>query len=195
MKNSFLQYIPPSSTHHPEITLFVYPTLLERLCGDRPHKSVFRFMQKTANWVEYRADDKAQYYSVNKKNDAYLNLLFVRYQQYFFAHKIQVNTITAQIISEQARRNWFKRISTFFTWLISIFKGKIPTVINAVEMGLIHTTNIYGDGINMTGCRSFWMDNYGRTFRCNQLLDGGNDWAIDSIKKEYPEMFQNQTPA
>ncbi len=66
-----------------------------------------------------------------------------------------------------------ERISTWFIWFYWLFKGKIPTVKQAKEMGLKHETNVYGDGIIMTGyCRSFWNDKYGRRFGCSQL-DGG----------------------
>jgi hypothetical protein len=60
-----------------------------------------------------------------------------------------------------------KRITTWCKWFAWLFR-KIPTTKQAIEMGLKHETNIYGDGINMTGCRSFWNDEYGRRFGCEQ---------------------------
>ena len=56
-------------------------------------------------------------------------------------------------------------------------------------MGLTHRTNIFGDGINFTGCRSFWIDKYGNTYGCLQLLDGGRDEVMEQIQKEHPALF------
>jgi hypothetical protein len=67
---------------------------------------------------------------------------------------------------------------------------KVPTVEKAIEMGLTHDTNIYGDLIIHTGyCRSFWLDKYGNTYGCSQLLEGGRDLVMDKIKEKYPEFF------
>lgn len=83
------------------------------------------------------------------------------------------------------------RIYYFFKSLAwSIIGKKIPTIEKAIKMGLTHQTNIYGDGIIMTGyCRSFWLDKYGNTYGCSQLLDGGRDFVMDKIKEEHPELF------
>lgn len=83
-----------------------------------------------------------------------------------------------------------KRITTWCKWFAWLFR-KIPTTKQAIEMRLKHETNIYGDGINMTGCRSFWNDEYGRRFGCEQLLDGGKDVVMDEIKRKHPELFKN----
>ncbi len=84
-----------------------------------------------------------------------------------------------------------KRVTTFFTWLIWLFRGTIPTTAKALQMGLTHETNVYGDGINMTGCRSFWNDAYRRRFRCDEHLPDGKDMVMDKIKKDYPEIFKS----
>lgn len=84
------------------------------------------------------------------------------------------------------------RIYCFFKSLIWALIGKkIPTVKKAQEMGLNHDTNIYGDGIIMTGyCRSFWKDKYGNTYGCEELLEGGRDFVMEEIKKQHPQIFE-----
>lgn len=83
-----------------------------------------------------------------------------------------------------------KRITTFFKWLFWLFKGKIPTIDKAIAMGLTHETNIFGDAILMTGCRSYWNDEYGRRFGCEELLDNGRDVIMEQIEKEHPNIFK-----
>ena len=46
----------------------------------------------------------------------------------------------------------------------------------ATNMGLLHDENIYGDGINMFNCRSFWYDpETNLRYRCSDL------YLIDSL--------------
>jgi len=61
-----------------------------------------------------------------------------------------------------------KKIRSFFWWLSWSVKV-IPTCDQAREMGLIFYRNVYGDEINKTNCRSFWLDQYNRPFRCAEL--------------------------
>ena len=74
-----------------------------------------------------------------------------------------------------------------FFWFRSF--RKVKTVQQAQNMGLIHETNIFGDGINFTNCRSFWKDKYGHTYRCDELLENGRDIVMEQIQKEYPTLF------
>ena len=46
----------------------------------------------------------------------------------------------------------------------------ILTMKECMEMNLIHSFNLYGDGINMFNCRSFWKDEKGRLYRCENLI-------------------------
>lgn len=62
-----------------------------------------------------------------------------------------------------------KRILTYFQWVLNFVKN-IPTVEQAESMGLTHEGNIYGDGITFYGCRSLWLDNYGRRYGCDEVL-------------------------
>jgi hypothetical protein len=39
----------------------------------------------------------------------------------------------------------------------------------AKKLKLTHFKNIYGDGINAYGCRSFWEDDKGRLYRVENL--------------------------
>lgn len=39
----------------------------------------------------------------------------------------------------------------------------------AIEMGLTHIENIYGDEINKLNCRSLWEDYCGRIYRVEDL--------------------------
>ncbi len=85
-----------------------------------------------------------------------------------------------------------KRATTFFTWLRHfLFKGNIATTKQATDMGLTHETNIYGDMINWTGCRSFWNDAYGRRYLCDHLLPDGKDMVMDQLKRDHPEFFES----
>ncbi len=81
----------------------------------------------------------------------------------------------------------WKRIRFFFR------SGRlVKTVKQADAMGLIHRTNIHGDPINNLNCRSLWVDEFGFTYRCAELLTGGRDPIGDAIaqaKKEYPHVF------
>lgn len=63
-----------------------------------------------------------------------------------------------------------KKIITWIIWFSWLFR-KIPTTRQALAMGLTHEKNIFGDAINMTGCRSFWNDKYGRRFGCLELFE------------------------
>lgn len=89
------------------------------------------------------------------------------------------------------------KIRCFFVWLFYLVTNKkIKTVEKAKAMSLVHYTNIHGDGINMTGCRSFWTDVNGRVYGCDQLLDEGADVVMDpmiaELKKHRPEIFKTQ---
>ena len=75
------------------------------------------------------------------------------------------------------------KLTNFLLWLSWLFR-KIPTTTKAEQMGLTHYTNIHGDMINHTGCRSFWQDKNGRIYGCKELFKGGKDIVIDSIVEQ-----------
>src|ERR1022692_2197683 len=52
-------------------------------------------------------------------------------------------------------------------WLRSF--DKIKTVEQAQKMGLFYHSNVYGDEINRSNCRSWWIDIYGHSYRCAEL--------------------------
>jgi hypothetical protein len=52
-------------------------------------------------------------------------------------------------------------------WWISTFK--VISNEKALEMGLTHYHNIYGDAINHLNCRSIWLDSEGRKYRVERL--------------------------
>lgn len=80
----------------------------------------------------------------------------------------------------------FKRVIHFFG---SFTRKNISTVEQAHKMGLIHDTNVFGDGINHNNCRSWWHDEYGNNFRCDSILVGGRDEVMAQIHKENPGLF------
>ncbi len=41
----------------------------------------------------------------------------------------------------------------------------------AKELKLSHFKNIYGDAINLFGCRSFWEDDNGRLYKVENLVE------------------------
>ena len=68
---------------------------------------------------------------------------------------------------------------------------KLETVQQAQQMGLIHYTNVHGDGINLMNCRSIWVDEFDNPYRCGELLVDGKDLVMEAVKKEHPELFEN----
>ena len=52
---------------------------------------------------------------------------------------------------------WFAR------WFLVITKDQ------AIEWGLVHSYNIYGDEINAFNCRSIWLDSKRRVYRIEEL--------------------------
>lgn len=52
-------------------------------------------------------------------------------------------------------------------WYLRTFK--VITIEKAKELKLEHKENIYGDEINMLGCRSIWKDSKRRTYRVHEL--------------------------
>ncbi len=85
---------------------------------------------------------------------------------------------------------YIEQIRRLAFWFRS-FK-RIETVSQAKEMGLTHTTNIFGDMIiHQNWARSIWHDGYGNAYRCDELLPGGRDAVIEQLKKEMPELFRN----
>ena len=53
---------------------------------------------------------------------------------------------------------WFAR------WFQVISKDQ------AIEWGLTHSYNIYGDEINHINCRSIWLDSKRRVYRVEELV-------------------------
>ena len=53
---------------------------------------------------------------------------------------------------------WFAR------WFLVITKDQ------AIEWGLTHSYNIYGDEINHLNCRSIWLDSKRRVYRVHELV-------------------------
>lgn len=49
----------------------------------------------------------------------------------------------------------------------------IPSCSEAKKRGLTFEENVYGDGINLFNCRSFWADEFGFVYRCAELYDPG----------------------
>lgn len=41
---------------------------------------------------------------------------------------------------------------------------------DCIKRGLKFDENIYGDGINRFNCRSFWYDEFGFRYRCDELM-------------------------
>lgn len=54
-------------------------------------------------------------------------------------------------------------------WWISTFK--LIDTKKALELGLKHSHNIYGDAINHLNCRSIWKDSDGRQYRVKELVN------------------------
>lgn len=54
-------------------------------------------------------------------------------------------------------------------WWIRIFV--VLTREEAKSLGLTPYINIYGDQINLRGCRSIWIDDRQRTYRVGSLSD------------------------
>lgn len=46
----------------------------------------------------------------------------------------------------------------------------ILSIEECIEMNLTPSFNVYGDGINMFNCRSFWKDEKGRLYPCEHLI-------------------------
>lgn len=56
----------------------------------------------------------------------------------------------------------FLKVNFFYRFIIiSSDKARL--------MNLEFYKNVYGDGINMHNCRSFWSDEYGFLYRCKDL--------------------------
>lgn len=54
-------------------------------------------------------------------------------------------------------------------WYLRAFK--VITIEKAKELNLHHSENIYGDEINMLGCRSIWKDDKGNSYRVHELYN------------------------
>jgi hypothetical protein len=74
------------------------------------------------------------------------------------------------------------RVICFLKAFVFNFVGlNIKTSAEAQRRGLSHCTNVFGDGINITGCRSMWIDRYGNKYKCDELLEGGWDVTTSGI--------------
>lgn len=58
-----------------------------------------------------------------------------------------------------------KAIKMFYIRLFKVITNE-----KAIEYGLTHFQNIYGDGINYLNCRSIWKDSKGRKYRVSSLV-------------------------
>ena len=86
-----------------------------------------------------------------------------------------------------------KKILAFIKGICwSFFNIKLLRVEEAQKSGLKHYTNIYGDAINHFGCRSLWEDQYGYCYGCEELLNGGVDLAMEQVKNQFPQLFENK---
>ena len=64
-------------------------------------------------------------------------------------------------------RKTLRFISVFFYYRFKIIK-KCET---ALKRDLQFGCNVYGDGINLWNCRSFWKDKFGFLYRCAELYE------------------------
>lgn len=53
-------------------------------------------------------------------------------------------------------------------WWIRMF-CIIPTSKDALELGLTHSMDMFGDAINLMNCRSLWIDSKSRVYRVAEL--------------------------
>jgi hypothetical protein len=50
------------------------------------------------------------------------------------------------------------------------YRFKVISRLQALELGLAFSNNVYGDAINHLNCRSIWVDSKGRTYRVRELI-------------------------
>lgn len=48
---------------------------------------------------------------------------------------------------------------------------KILTIEEAIELGLTHYANVYGDNINIYNCRSIWFDKNDKIYKISELYE------------------------
>lgn len=61
-------------------------------------------------------------------------------------------------------------ITKFRKWWLRNFKV-IPTIKEAIELGLTFSSSVHGDSINRLNCRSIWVDFKGREYRVAELVN------------------------